>query len=111
MLITPVILIPVGIQVLNKAQEPPGEERLIDDQPLEGIVEEHQEEELGDTALVISLVFIVVMAGGGCGSFWPRVNTQWKRVIWAFDLVIVVEFGVIDSLVRTFCELIHPSAE
>ena len=61
MLITPVILIPVGIQMLNKVEEPPGEKRLIDDQPLEGIVKKHQEKELGDTELVISLFFIVVL--------------------------------------------------
>ena len=84
MLITPVILIPVGIQMLNKAEEPPGEKRLIDDQPLEGIVKKNQEKELGDTELVISLFFIVVLTGG---MLWVFLATS-KYSVEASDLGI-----------------------
>ena len=63
MLITPVVLIPVGIQTFNKAEAPRAKEQVLDGQPLEAIVEENQQEELSGTGLVVVLVFIALMAG------------------------------------------------
>ncbi len=63
MLITPVVLIPVGIQTFNKAEAPRVKEQVLDGQPLEAIVEENQQEELSGTGLVVVLVFIALMAG------------------------------------------------
>ena len=43
MLITPVILIPVGIQMLNKVEAPRVEEQVLDEEPVEAIAKENQQ--------------------------------------------------------------------
>ena len=64
MLITPVILIPVGIQMLNKVEAPRVEEQVLDEEPVEAIAKENQQEELSGTGLVVVLAFIALMVGG-----------------------------------------------
>ncbi|MBA63302.1 MAG: hypothetical protein CMJ76_13170 [Planctomycetaceae bacterium] len=61
MLITPVILIPVGIKMLNRAERPPAEKRLVEERALDENAEQRQEDEIAGRELVIVLTFIAVM--------------------------------------------------
>ena len=92
MLITPVILIPVGIQTFNKAEAPQVKEQVLDGQPLEAMVEENQREELSGTGLVVVLVFIALMVGG---MSWIFLATS-KYSVEASDLGI--RFGYRSGL-------------
>ena len=92
MLITPVILIPAGIQTFNKAEAPQVKEQVLDGQPLEATVEENQREELGGTGLVVVLVFIALMVGG---MLWIFLATS-KYSVEASDLGI--RFGYRSGL-------------
>ena len=92
MLITPVILVPVGIQILNKTERPPAEKRLIDEQPLKENVEEPRQEELSGTGLVVVLAFIALMVGG---MSWIFLATS-KYSVEASDLGI--RFGYRSGL-------------
>jgi len=92
MLITPVILVPVGIQILNKVEAPPAEKRLIDEQPLKENVEEPRQEELSGTGLVVVLAFIALMVGG---MSWIFLATS-KYSVEASDLGI--RFGYRSGL-------------
>lgn len=92
MLITPVILIPAGIQTFNKAEAPQVKEQVLDGQPLEAMVEENQREELGGTGLVVVLVFIALMVGG---MLWIFLATS-KYSVEASDLGI--RFGYRSGL-------------
>ena len=92
MLITPVILVPVGIQILNKTERPPAEKRLIDEQPLKENGEEPRQEELSGTGLVVVLAFIALMVGG---MSWIFLATS-KYSVEASDLGI--RFGYRSGL-------------
>ena len=92
MLITPVILIPVGIQMLNKVEAPRVEEQVLDEQPVEAIAEENQQEELSGTGLVVVLAFIALMVGG---MSWIFLATS-KYSVEASDLGI--RFGYRSGL-------------
>ena len=92
MLITPVILIPVGIQMLNKVEAPRVEEQVLDEEPVEAIAKENQQEELSGTGLVVVLAFIALMVGG---MSWIFLATS-KSSVEASDLGI--RFGYRSGL-------------
>ena len=92
MLITPVILIPVGIQMLNKVEAPRVEEQVLDEEPVEAIAKENQQEELSGTGLVVVLAFIALMVGG---MSWIFLATS-KYSVAASDLGI--RFGYRSGL-------------
>ena len=92
MLITPVILIPVGIQMLNKVEAPRVEEQVLDEEPVHPKPKENQQEELSGTGLVVVLAFIALMVGG---MSWIFLATS-KYSVEASDLGI--RFGYRSGL-------------